>query len=144
MSASHWRDAAGALASKAPEWMRARASAELHIGGFTQARLETPVLDVADLDDAAASTAITFFLIVAAAGGAAVARVQCKRGAESALVASARANCGPAIRHVDDENAALMRYFDVFLTPPSAIDAPDGARLVAALESALLESSERP
>lgn len=137
MSAADWTDSVRALAPSAPEWMRARASAELHIGGFTQAQLDTPVLDVADLGDPQATAAVVFFLVVAAASEAPVARIQCTREAAAALADAVRDRVGPAIERVDDENVMLMRYFDVFLNPPSSISIDDGARLVAALEDTL-------
>ncbi|MDG2308865.1 MAG: hypothetical protein P8R42_30145 [Candidatus Binatia bacterium] len=134
-----WTAAVRALAERAPAWMRERASAELHIGGFTQTQLETPVLEVSDLGDAeAAARAVIFFLVVAAASNASVARVQCGRGdAAARLVEATRDALGETLRKVDDENVSLMLYFDVFLAPSDSISPEQGARLLQALEGAL-------
>ncbi len=132
-----WIDAVRDLAERAPEWMRERAAAELHIGGFTQAQLETPVLEVSDLDDTdAAQCATVFFLAVALAAGASIARVHCAPTAAAGLVAASREALGAAIHHVDDENVSLMRYFDVSLETTHTLTSDDAARLVAALERA--------
>jgi len=137
VTATSWIDSVRALAERAPEWMRERASAELHIGGFTQAQLATPVLDVSDLDDVrAAQQAVVFFLVVSMAAEADVARVQCDRTAAPALTSAATTLAADAIDRIDDENVTLMRYFDVFLRRPSAITNDAGMRLVEALETA--------
>lgn len=137
MTPTSWIDSVRALADRAPKWMRERASAELHIGGFTQAQLATPVLDVSDLDDtAAARKAVVFFLVVAAAAEAQVARILCDRSSAPALTSAAATLAGHAIERIDDENAALMRYFDVFLRPPTVITEEAGLELVEALEEA--------
>lgn len=138
MSEPGWSETVRTLAADAPEWMRERASAELHIGGFTQAQLDTPVLDLLGLDDVEAAARTTvFFLIVAAASGASVARVQCDARSAGGLVKAARNTAADAIARIDDENVSLMRYFDVFLEPADSLSNDAGARLIDALKAAL-------
>lgn len=136
-----WRERVRSLALAAPSWMRERASDQLHIGGFTQVQLETPVLEVSDVPDPdEASRAMTFFVVTAVASGATVARVQCGRGPEAARLASAaRETLGPALDRVDDENVFLMRYFDVYLNASAA----DGEELVRRLSHALEDHDDR-
>jgi len=111
--------------------MRERASAGLHIGGFTNVALEHPVLDVAQgVEDADAVRAATFFLAAALLHGAALGRIQCGNAARARAVAVAvRRALRGAIERVDDDNAALLRYVDVYLRPPDALDDVAGARL---------------
>jgi len=126
------------LAERAPDWMRKRASPELYIGGFTQARLDTPVLEAAGLPDVdQAARAVVFFVVTALAGGAAVARVQCGDAADPALLArAARDALGSALVRIDDENVALMRYFDLFLAPAKALPPAERRHMLKALEHA--------
>jgi len=134
-----WIDRVYELAETAPQWMRERASAELHIGGFTQARLETPVLEISDLEDVEeAAHALIFFLAVAAASGSTLARVRCGRGkAAERLVQEARSTLGGALDRMEDENVSLMRYFDVFLRPADTLSAREGTHVADALCEAL-------
>ncbi len=133
-----WADAVRALADRAPPWMHERASAELHIGGFTQTRLETPVLQMSDLDDPDAARRTTvFFLAVALASGAAVARVQCARETAPNLIGTTRDALGDTVDHIDDENVSLMRYFDVFFKPAADVSSADGMSVADALRRVL-------
>jgi hypothetical protein len=119
--------------------MRERASAELHVGGFTNIRLEHPVLDVASgLTDEDAVRAASFFLAAAVLHGAALGRIHCGSAARGRAVATAvrRALRGAIVR-VDDENVALVRYLDVYLRSSDAVDDATGARLVRAAARAV-------
>lgn len=137
MTRPDWAAAIRARAAEAPAWMRERASAELHIGGFTQARLETPVLDACGLDEPSGGDVVVFFLVAASAAAAPVARIQCSASQIDSLTAAARDRVATAIERVDDANARLMRYFDVYLRPPASIAEADAGRLRRALEDAL-------
>lgn len=134
-----WREQLAAVVERAPSWMRERASAALHIGGFTNVRLEHPVLDVAHgVDDADAVRAATFFLAAALLHGAALGRIQCGSGERArALATAVRRALRGAVERVDDENAALLRYVDVFLRAPEALDDATGARLARAAARAV-------
>ncbi len=134
-----WREQLSAVVESAPAWMRERASAALHIGGFTNVRLEHPVLDVADsVDGADAVRAATFFLAAALLHGAALGRIHCGSGERARAIATAvRRALRGAVERVDDENAALLRYVDVYLRAPEALDDATGARLARAAARAL-------
>lgn len=127
----------------APAWMRALASRELHIGGFTQAELPYPVLDAAGApDDAAAERLLLFFVAASALDGAAIARVQCGRGARGgALARTSRRALRGVVARVDDENLALMRYFDLHLVEPAKIAAASGRRFARSVANAVRDPS---
>lgn len=142
-AASHagaWRDALAALLARAPDELRGLASSELHIGGFTDVRLEHPLLDLRDVaDDALATRALTFFVAGALLGGAAVARVHVASGVQGvALARAARRSFKAVLARVDDESIALLRYFDLYLHPSPALDEPAATRLLRAVERAVL------
>ena len=129
-----WVETIHGTAERAPDWMRACASTELHIGGFTQAQLDTPVLDLASIAEPEHVTrALTFFLIVALAAGASVARVQCATHRGDELAREAEQILGDACARLDAENVRLMRYFDVFFPSSSAIPDAHGQALADAL-----------
>jgi hypothetical protein len=134
-----WLDDLTALLPAAPEWMRALASAELHIGGFTNVQLEHPVLDAAAApDDDAAGRALLFFVGASLARGAAIARVQCGRGARGPHLAHlARTAMRGAIARIDDESLGLVHYFDLYLAPIASIGPRVGARIVRSVGDAL-------
>ena len=138
-AAGPWRDALAAAVAGAPEELRALASEELHIGGFTNVRLEHPVLDLRPLeDDGLAERALLFFLAGALLQGAAVARVHVRNGARGKDLATlARRRLRPAVARVDDESVALLRYFDVYLRPSASLDEKAGGQLVRAVARAL-------
>lgn len=117
--------------------MRERASAELRIGGFTQAQLDTPVLDLSDLDpdDDRVPSLLVFFLVVSCASGASVARVRCAGACGPVLARSAREILGDACVGVDADNVKLMHYFDVSLAGPTDLDPARGEALAARLAS---------
>ncbi|MBM4244948.1 MAG: hypothetical protein FJ148_14225, partial [Deltaproteobacteria bacterium] len=81
-----WRDALSDLVLRAPDELRRLASDELHIGGFTNVRLDHPVLDLREVvDDALGSGAVVFFAAAALLRGATVARVHVRREHAAAL-----------------------------------------------------------
>jgi len=136
-----WLDVLAALIAGAPGSLRVLASDELHIGGFTNVRLEHPVLDVRAVADAAlAERALLFFLAGALVRGATLARVQVARGAHGAqLAALVRRQLRAAVARVDDENVSLLRYFDVYLRPAADVPQVAGARLVRLVAATLAE-----
>jgi hypothetical protein len=137
-----WRPRVDALLAAAPAWMRALASAELHIGGMTNVQLAHPVLDVGPAaDEEAASRAVVFFVAACAAHDAALGRVCCPPAWSASLADVVRARLGTITERVDDECASLMGYFDVYLRG-LADDDPAGGVVEAALEAALVP--ERP
>ena len=135
-----WRDALAAVVARAPEALRALASAELHIGGFTNVRLEHPLLDLRAVeDDGLAGRALAFFVAGALLAGAEVARVHARSGAQGTVLArSARRSFKAALARIDDENVGLLRYFDLYFHPATALDGHAAARLVRTVERALV------
>ncbi|MBM4266341.1 MAG: hypothetical protein FJ144_06995 [Deltaproteobacteria bacterium] len=131
-----WQEAVLEHAARAPGWMRERASADLEVA-VAQARLDTPVLDVAGLDEAAADRALTFFLCVSLASGARIARVRCGHGPSDALARRAKRALGRSIARLDVENAALMGYFDVHLRETTEMSPSAAASLVRRLRRAI-------
>lgn len=132
-----WRDALATAVERAPATLRALASDELHIGGFTNVQLAHPVLDLrAVTDPALALQALTFFVVAAMLGGATVARVQVRRE-DADLARRAKRELRAALARVDDESVALLRYFDLYLQPIDALDDAAGRALVRRLERAL-------
>lgn len=134
-----WRDALAAVVARAPDALRALASAELYIGGFTNVRLEHPLLDLrAVAEDALAARALAFFVAGAVLAGAEVARVHAHSGAQGAALARrARRSFKAALVRIDDENVGLLRYFDLYFHPAAALDGRAGAGLVRTVERAL-------
>lgn len=133
-----WRDALADLLRRAPDELRARASDELHIGGFTNVRLDHPVLDLRDVaDEHLADRALAFFAAAALLHGASIARVHVRREDASALPRRAKRALRGVAGRVDDENAALLRYFDLYLLRSDEIAPDAGARLVTLLAHAL-------
>jgi len=132
--------------SSAPAWMRALASEELHIGGFTNVQLEHPVIDLSTVsEDRYAERALDFFLAACIARGATVGRVRCGRGARGRrLIARAASKFRPALARIDGDNVALMRYFDVYLKPGAGLTAAAGARIARTLESVLAACQDGP
>ncbi len=135
-----WREALAALLARAPDELRGLASSELHIGGFTDVRLEHPVLDLRGVaDDALATRALAFFVAGSLLGGATIARVHVASGAQGvALARAAKRSFKPVLGRVDDESVALLRYFDLYLQDAPALDAAAAQRLVRAVERAVL------
>lgn len=121
--------------------MRELASAELHIGGFTNVQLEHPVIDLSRVaEDEAASRGLVFFLAAALAAGAQVARVHAGRSPRAVALASlAKRQLRGAVARVDDDNLRLLRYFDVYLHPADVIRPATGERVVRLLGEALRE-----
>lgn len=137
-----WRDALTALLRRAPDEFRELASDALHIGGFTNVRLEHPVLDLRGVaDEARADRALAFFAAAALLHGAAIARVHVRREDASALPRRAKRALRGAITRIDDENAALLRYFDLYLLPLAEIAPDAGARLTKLVARALGDAS---
>ena len=136
-----WRKHLLEIAARAPEWMRERASADLEVA-VIEARLDTPVLDVDGLDEDAADRAVAFFLCAALASGVRVARVRCGGRPSRDLARRTKRSLGRVIVRLDDENAALMGYFDAHLRDPAAIDERAVASLARRLRSAI-EGAER-
>jgi hypothetical protein len=130
----------------APAWMRALASEELHIGGFTNVQLEHPVIDLSTVsEDRDAERALDFFLGACIARAASVGRVHCGRGQRGrTLIARAASSFKPALVRIDGDNVALMRYFDVYLKPSADLTAAAGARIAGTLESALAACQNDP
>lgn len=126
-----WRARVDALLAAAPEEMRALASAELHIGGMVNVRLAHPVLDVTGAADAEA--AVVFFVAACVVHDVVLGRVMC---ASRSLATVVRERLGDVVERVDDECAALMGYFDVYLRRLAADD-PAGETLADALAVAL-------
>jgi hypothetical protein len=124
--------------------MRARASAELHIGGFTNVQLAHPVLDAAGApDDDTAARALLFFTAASLAHGAAIARVHCGRGPRGAMIAAfARRSFRGVVARIDDESLGLLAYFDLYLHPAAAVGPKVGARLVRSVARALRPTAE--
>lgn len=137
--AGAWREALAQLLARAPEELRGLASSELHIGGFTDVRLEHPLLDLrAVTDDVLATRALAFFVAGALLGGATVARVHVASGVQGvALARAARRAFKPVLARVDDESVALLRYFDLYLHDAPALDAAAASRLVRTVERAM-------
>jgi hypothetical protein len=132
-----WRTRVDALLAGAPEWMRALASTELHIGGMTNVQLAHPVLDVGPAaDEGAAARAVVFFVVACAVHGAALGRVCCPPAWSTSLADVVRDRLAVVNERIDDECASLMGYFDVYLRPLAADD-PGGPGVLAALEAAL-------
>jgi len=138
--AGAWREALAALLARAPDELRGLASSELYIGGFTDVRLEHPVLDLRGVsDDALATRALAFFVAGSLLGGASVARVHVASGVQGvALARAARRSFKAVLARVDDESVALLRYFDLYLHADPALDATAAARLTRTVERALL------
>jgi hypothetical protein len=134
-----WRTTAAELIGTAPDTLRALASDELHIGGHTNVQLAHPVLDLRAVDDDALATrALDFFVVASLLRGAELARVHVRRGVQATTLARrARRELRAAVTRVDDENLALLCYFDVYLQRADAVAASDGARLVALVERAV-------
>ncbi|MEW6272282.1 MAG: hypothetical protein AB1689_23615 [Thermodesulfobacteriota bacterium] len=124
--------------------MRARASAALHIGGFTNVALEHPVLDAGtDLGEDDAERVLVFFLAAALLHGATVARVHCGGAVRGrALAGAAKRLLRGAIARVDDDNVALLRYFDVYLKRPSEVGPRTGSRLCDAARRAVWTAAD--
>ena len=96
-----WRDALAALLRRAPDEFRELASDALHIGGFTNVRLEHPVLDLRGVaDEARADRALAFFAAAALLHGAAIARVHVRREDASALPRRAKRALRGAITRI--------------------------------------------
>lgn len=133
-----WTDALASLVAGAPDALRRLASGELRIGGFTNVRLDHPVLDLRGTGADDAARALTFFLAAAVVHGARVARVHVDRGEQGPTLAGlARQRFKPALERVDDESVALLRYFDVYLKPAAEIGDAAGRRLVRVTAEAL-------
>lgn len=133
-----WRAPLAEAVAGAPEELRALASPELHIGGFTNVRLDHPVLDLRAVeDDAHAVRALAFFTAAALLRGATVARVHVRRDHAGSLARRARRDLRGVLLHVDDENASLLRYFDLHLRPAAAVRAEAGRGLARLLVDAL-------
>ncbi|HEY8516016.1 MAG TPA: hypothetical protein VIS07_10930 [Candidatus Binatia bacterium] len=144
LSGAAWREQLAALVERAPAWMRERASSALHIGGFTNVALEHPVLDAgANLDDDAAERVLVFFLAAAIVHGATLARVHCGSAARGRVLAdAARRTLRGAATRIDDDNVALLRYFDVYLKPPSDLTPRTGERLRQAAQRAVFTAPD--
>jgi len=136
-----WRAALGDLARAAPPWMRALASEELHIGGFTNVQLAHPVIDLRPLsNEERALRAAAWFCGASIAAGASVARFHCGAAATGPTVAAhVRRRFSGALSRVDDESVALLRYFDVYLKPTEEISDAAGSRALAAMRHALAD-----
>jgi len=134
-----WLDTLAAVVAAAPEALRALASEELHIGGFTNVQLAHPVLDLRALaGEDASARALAFFLAATLLQGATLARIHVARGADGVRLARlARRQFRAALARVDDENVALLRYFDVYLHPAAEIEAKAGVRMVRLVTAAL-------
>jgi hypothetical protein len=134
-----WLDRVSTLVEQAPQWLCDLASDELHIGGFTQAQLAHPVIDVARLGgDAEAEQAVIFFVAACLAADVRAGRVQCGRGPRgTALIGFARRNLRSAIERIDGENVALLRYFDVYLKAAGEIGQTAGLKIAHSLAAAL-------
>jgi hypothetical protein len=132
---------AGAVAG-APEDLRALASAELHIGGFTNVQLEHPVLDLRAIDDAEASArALIFFLAAALLREARIARIHVASGSAGAALAKlARKHFRAALERVDDESVSLLRYFDLYLRPATDIEPAAGTRIARHVAGVLAQA----
>ena len=126
-----WREELAELVRRAPDELRALASDELHIGGFTNVRLEHPVLDLRDVaDEALAARALAFFAAASVLRDAAVARVHVRREHASVLPRRAKSELRGLLARIDDENASLLRYFDLYLQPAASLSSEAGRRLV--------------
>jgi hypothetical protein len=139
---SDWRAALAAAVGRAPDELRALASDQLHIGGFTNVRLDHPVLDLRAVeDDALAARALAFFTAAALLRGATAARVHVRREDAGTLPRRAKRELRGIVRRVDDENAALMRYFDLHLRAPAEVRADAGRRLARRVAEALADTA---
>ena len=140
-----WLARLAALLPDAPEWMRALASAELHIGGFTNVQLDHPVLDATGApDDEAAGRALLFFAGASLVHGAAIARVHCGRGPRGPHLARlARTELRGAVARVDDESLRLVGYFDLYFKPAAAIAPAVGTRIRRAVGQAVGADTEQ-
>lgn len=140
-SGTAWRDALADLLRRAPDELRALASDELHIGGFTNVRLEHPVLDLRDAaGDVLAQRALAFFTAAALLHGATIARVHVRREDAASLPRRARRDLRGVVTRIDDENVVLLRYFDLYLPSPDAVPPEAGARLAKLLARALADA----
>lgn len=139
---TEWRDALADLLRRAPDEFRALASDKLHIGGFTNVRLDHPVLDLRDVaDETRADGALAFFAAAALLHGATIGRVHVRREDASTSPRRARRALRGVAARVDDDNASLLRYFDLYLLPMDEIAPDAGARLVKLLARALGDAS---
>ena len=138
-SGPSWPAELAAAVAGAPAWVRDLVSSDLHIGGFTNVRLDVPVLDAASAPGAdRAEGALLFLAAGALLRAAPVARVHCGRGPLGATLAgAARRRLRGIVARVEDEDLALMRYFDLHLNELARVDATAGARLLRALRAAL-------
>lgn len=137
-----WRAALAETVGRAPDELRALASDELHVGGFTNVRLDHPVLDLREVaDDALAARALVFFAAAALLRGATVARVHVRRADAGTLPRRAKRDLRGVLLRVDDENASLMRYFDLHLRAPAAVRADAGRRLARLVAEALADAA---
>jgi hypothetical protein len=134
-----WRAALVELAGSAPSWMRALASPELHIGGFTDVQLAYPMIDLRSLDDDGTTLrAAVWFCAAVIARGALVARLHCGRAARgSAMAARLRRDFRGSLVRIDDEGLALLRYFDIYPKANEEISDAAGQRALAAMRRAL-------
>lgn len=129
-----WREALAAALERAPAELRALASDELHIGGFTNVRLAHPVLDAREIaDEAQATDAVVFFVAGAVLHGATLARVHVRREHATTLPGRVRRALRGVLRRTDHDNVLLLRYFDVYLTPLAEIADRPGSRLASAV-----------
>jgi hypothetical protein len=129
-----WRDALAVALDRAPDELRALASDELHIGGFTNVRLAHPVLDLREIaDEARAARALLFFAAAALLRGATLARVHVRREHATALPHHAKRELRGVAQRIDDDNAGLLRYFDLYLLPLAEVRDAAGTRLVASV-----------
>ena len=133
-----WREALVELVRRAPEELRALASDELYIGGFTNVRLDHPVLDLREVaDEASATRALAFFAAASVLRDATVARVHVRREHASVLPRRAKRDLRGVVARIDDENASLLRYFDLYLQPAASLSSDAGRRLVKLVAGAL-------
>lgn len=139
-----WRAALAGALDRAPIALRALASEELHIGGFTNVRLEHPVLDLRDVrDEERAAGALVFFASGALLHGATLARVHVRREHAAALSGGAKRALRGILRRVDADNVHLLRYFDLYLTSLAEIGDAAGTRLTRAVER-IVAGASRP
>ena len=137
-----WRDTLAAALQRAPEELRALASDELHIGGFTNVQLEHPMLDLREVaDEALAARALTFFAAAALLRGAALARVHVHRELADAVARHAKRELRGVVQRIDDANVSLLRYFDLYLQPLAEVADGAGTRLAKSVARALDEAS---
>ena len=131
--------------ARVPAELRGLASEELHIGGFTNVRLEHPVLDLRGVDDdARAAGALAFFAAAALLRGATVARVHVRREHAGVLPRRARSDLRGVLVRVDDDSASLLRYFDLYLRPEAEIGAQAGRRLAKLVAGAVAAAAREP